>query len=199
MDIDTKMRLFDASHDRTLVDASPEDIEAAKLLLDAMAANEMPYTVHRNDTVMAEEKEKEKEVEEEEEEDEGELSDASTILLDQEELQDVYRRNSYDAAMQQQGVAESVVQNSSVAEEFKDESVEKPTAERTESPAEESTVATDSKDVSLVTVGESRADVPSPTNKASDDTSPTVVEAKKSVKKISLQEYLFNQQQKKMH
>ncbi|KAG2232071.1 hypothetical protein INT48_001139 [Thamnidium elegans] len=110
------------------VDASPEDIEAAKLLLDAMAANEIPMHRPRNDTVMADF---------EEAEDEGELSDASTILLDQEELQEAYRRTSYDA-----GVAEGVVQNgvNNVAEVSQaEESVEKTekteSLERTESPA----------------------------------------------------------------
>ncbi|KAG2192731.1 hypothetical protein INT47_006448 [Mucor saturninus] len=73
MDIDNthqQMRIFNS--DRALVDATPEDMEAAKLLLDAMAANEIPYMHH---PVVV---------------DEGELSDASTILLDGDEIQRAY-------------------------------------------------------------------------------------------------------------
>ncbi|KAI7889974.1 uncharacterized protein EV154DRAFT_466228, partial [Mucor mucedo] len=80
MDIDNthqQMRIFNS--DRALVDATPEDMEAAKLLLDAMAANEIPYMHHPVVVV-----------------DEGELSDASTILLDGDEIQRAYedRRES---------------------------------------------------------------------------------------------------------
>lgn len=103
IDITNKMRFYDSTNDRTLVDASPEDIEAAKLLLDAMAANEVPYHYHRPpppppppaivaDTIMPDFQNNTSL----DTIDEGELSDASTILLDQDELREAYRRRSFD-------------------------------------------------------------------------------------------------------